>query len=169
MNFPINKFNLTLKNADLPLEYSALQKTGTFSGTISVIHLTSNSPLLGMISNMASPLGFLGAGNMKMADSGIRPTDFNLKQGKIYYQHMKMVLTSFGLDFSGWVGLNNQIDQDVSITGAGLTVPIPLAITGTTSSPQLKLSGKPLKNVGKNIGNVLKKSGGSLIKNLFGN
>ncbi len=163
------QFNLTLKTADLPLEYSALRKTGTFSGTISVIHLTSNSPLLGMIGNMASPLGFLGGGNMKMADSGIRPTDFNLKQGKIYYQHMKMVLTSFGLDFSGWVGLDNQIDQDLSITGAGLSVPIPLAITGTTSSPKLKLSGKPLKNIGKNIGNVIKKSGGSLIKNFFGN
>ena len=162
------QFNLRLKHADMPLEYSVLKKTGTFEGSINVIHLTSDSPLLGMIGNLAKPMGFLGNGSIKLSDSGIRTTNFNLKNGKVFYQHMKMVLTSFGLDFSGWVGLDNQVNQDVSITGAGMTVPVPLAITGTTYRPRLKLSGKPLKNIGKDVGNVLKKTGGNLLKNLFG-
>ena len=162
------QLNLKMISASIPLQYAALQKVGTFDGTISIIHLSSNSPLLGMISNLVKPLGMFGNGSMKMADSGIRPTEFHLKNGKVYYQHMKMVLTSFGLDFSGWVGLNNEVNQDVGITGAGLTVPIPLAITGTTQNPKLKLSGKPLQNIGKNLGNVIKKSGGNILNNLFG-
>ena len=100
---------------------------------------------------------------MSVADSGIRPTNFKLVQGRIEYQHLKMVLTSFGLDLSGWVALDNTLHMDVEITGAGLSVPIPLAIDGTTSQPKLKLSAKPLKQIGNTI-----KQLPNLLNNIFG-
>ncbi|MHB1234012.1 MAG: hypothetical protein ACYCZQ_15720, partial [Burkholderiales bacterium] len=102
---------------------------------------------------------------MAMKDSGIRPTAFNLKQGKIYYQNLQVLLASFGVDFSGWVGLDQTLHQDVNVTGAGITLPIPLSIDGTTSKPQLHLSAKPLKNIGNDIGNTLKNAP-NIINNL---
>ncbi len=160
--------NLSLNNADIPLSSAQLKETGTMAGTVSATHVTSDSPLYSLIAGL-NPQHFLqmsGNGQAKLSDSGIRPTNFHLQQGKVYYKHMKVVLVSMGVDFSGWVALNNTLDVDVSVTGGGLAVPLPLKITGTTSKPHLKLTGKPLKNIGKDIGNTIKNAGG-LLKGFF--
>ncbi|NNM84985.1 MAG: hypothetical protein HKL96_04400 [Phycisphaerales bacterium] len=157
--------NLQLQKLSLPLQQAALKKDGTLQGTVSMTHLTTQSPLFGMIGSAIKPLTMLQGGNMRVADSGIRPTNFKLVQGRIDYQHLKMVLTSFGLDLSGWVALDNTLHMDVAITGAGLSVPIPLAIDGTTSQPKLKLklSAKPLKQIGNTV-----KQLPNLLNNIFG-
>ena len=155
--------NLQLQKLSLPLQQAALKKDGTLEGTVSMTHLTTQSPLFSMIGSTIKPLTMLQGGNMSVADSGIRPTNFKLVQGRIEYQHLKMVLTSFGLDLSGWVALDNSLHMDVEITGAGLSVPIPLAIDGTTSQPKLKLSAKPLKQIGNTI-----KQLPNLLNNIFG-
>jgi hypothetical protein len=162
--------NLQLQNAALPLDFAQLKKTGTLSGTVSATHITSNSPLFSLIGNSMGPLLSNGGSGMAMKDSGIRPTAFNLKQGKIYYQNLQVLLVSFGMEFSGWVGLDQTLHQDVNVTGAGITLPIPLSIDGTTSKPQLHLSAKPLKNIGNDIGNTIKNAPNiiSNLHNLFG-
>jgi hypothetical protein len=155
--------NLSLNNADIPLSSARLKEVGTLAGTVSATHVTSDSPLYSLIAGL-NPQHFLqlSGGQARLSDSGIRPTNFHLQAGKVYYKHMKVVLASMGMDFSGWVALDNTLDVDVSVTGGGLAVPLPLKITGTTSQPHLKLSGKPLKNIGKDIGNTLKNAGGLL-------
>ena len=162
--------NLQLQNAALPLNFAQLKQTGTLAGTVSATHITSDSPLFTLIGNSMGPLVSNGGSGMVMKDSGIRPTAFNLKQGKIYYQNLQVLLVSFGMEFSGWVGLDQTLHQDVNITGAGITLPIPLSIDGTTSKPQLHLSAKPLKNIGNDIGNTLKNAPGIIhnLNNLFG-
>jgi hypothetical protein len=160
--------NLSLNQADIPLSSARLKEVGTLAGTVSATHVSSDSPLYSLIAGL-NPQHFFnvsGGGQARLSDSGIRPTDFHLQGGKVYYQHMKVVLVSMGVDFSGWVALNNTLDVDVSATGGGLAVPLPLKITGTTAHPHLKLTGKPLKNIGKDIGNTLKHAGG-LLKGLF--
>ncbi len=162
--------NLQLQNANVPLNSAQLKKTGTLTGTVSATHITSDSPLFALISNSMGPLTGNGGSGMAMNDSGIRPTNFNLKQGKIYYQNLQLLLVSVGMTFSGWVGLDQTLHQDVSVSGAGITMPIPLSIDGTTSKPQLHLSAKPLKNIGNDIGNTLKKAPNILnnLHSLFG-
>lgn len=159
--------NLSLKNADIPLSSQRLKQVGTLAGTVSATHVSSDSPLYSLIASL-NPQHFLNmsGGQAKLSDSGIRPTNFHLKAGKVYYKDMKVVLVSMGVDFSGWVALNNTLDVDVSVTGGGLAVPLPLKITGTTAKPHLKLTGKPLKNIGKDIGNTIKNAGG-LLKGFF--
>ncbi len=152
--------NLSLQNASLPLSMAQMKKTGTASGTVSITHLTTNAPFAGQISALAAPLG----ANVAIADSGIRPTAFTLKAGRVSYQNMKLVLVSFGMDLSGWVGLNKQMNIDVNITGGGLTLPIPLKLTGSTSAPKMQLSSHPLKN----IGNTIKTQIPGLLKGIFG-
>jgi hypothetical protein len=159
--------NLQLRNANVPLNSAQLKKTGTLTGTVSATHITSNSPLFALIGNSMGPLVSNGSSGMAMKDSGIRPTNFDLKQGKIYYQNLQLLLVSFGMTFSGWVGLDQSLHQDVSISGAGISLPIPLSIDGTTSKPQLHLSAKPLKNIGNDIGNTLKNAP-NIINNLHG-
>ncbi len=148
--------NVQLQKAALPLAYAQLKKTGTLTGTISATHITSDSPLFSLIGRSMGPLVSSGGSGLAMKDSGIRPTMFDLKNGKIYYQNLQILLVSFGMDFSGWVGLDQTVHQDVNVTGAGITLPIPLSIDGTTSKPQLHLSAKPLKNIGHDLGNTLK-------------
>ena len=157
--------NLQLQNANLPLDSAELKKSGTLAGTVSATHITSDSPLFSLIGRSMGPLISNGGSGMAMKDSGIRPTAFNLKQGKIYYQNLQVLLASFGVDFSGWMGLDQTLHQDVNVTGAGITLPIPLSIDGTTSKPQLHLSAKPLKNIGNDIGNTLKNAP-NIINNL---
>ena len=157
--------NLQLQNADLPLEYAQFKKTGTLTGTVSATHVTSDSPLFAMITHSMGPLVRTGGTGLEMQDSGIRPTVFNLKDGKIYYQNLQVLLATFGMTFSGWVGLDQTLNQDVNVSGAGVTLPIPLTIDGTTSKPQFHLSAKPLKNIGKDIGNTLKNAP-NIINNL---
>lgn len=152
--------NMSLKSADLPLASAAMKKTGTAVGTVSVTHLTTNAPFVSQISVLSGPLG----GNINIADSGIRPTQFVLKNGRVSYKDMKMVLASFGLDLGGWVSLNNQMNVDLSITGGGLTLPIPLKLSGSTASPQIKLTSHPLKSIGKGIKGQVK----GLLHGLFG-
>ncbi len=159
--------NVQLQKASLPLAYAQLKKTGTLTGSVSATHITSDSPLFSLIGKSMGPLTSNGGSGMAMKDSGIRPTTFDLKQGKIYYQDLKVLLVSFGMDFSGWVGLDQSVHQDVNVTGAGITLPIPLSIDGTTSKPQLHLSAKPLKNIGHDLGNTLKNAP-NIINNLHG-
>ncbi len=162
--------NLQLQKATLPLAFAQLKKTGTLTGTVSATHISSDSPLFSMIGSSMGPLISNGGSGMVMKDSGIRPTTFDLKKGKIYYQNLQVLLVSFGMDFSGWVGLDQSLHQDVNITGAGITLPIPLSIDGTTSKPQLHLSAKPLKNIGNDLGNTLKNAPGIInnLHSLFG-
>jgi len=152
--------NMSLKNANLPLASAVLKKSGTAVGTLSVTHLTTNAPFMSQVSALAGPLG----GNVRIADSGIRPTDFVLKNGRVSYHDMKLVLASFGLDLSGWVSLANQMNVDLNITGGGLTLPIPLKLTGSTASPQVKLTSHPLKSIGKGIKGQVK----GLLHGIFG-
>ena len=152
--------NMSLQSADIPLSSVAMKKSGTAIGTVSITHLTTNAPFVGQISALSGPLG----GNISIADSGIRPTQFVLKNGRVSYKDMKLVLASFGLDLSGWVGLNNQMNVDMNITGGGLTLPIPLKLAGTTASPQIKLTSHPLKSIGKGIKGQVK----GLLHGLFG-
>lgn len=159
--------NLQLQNANLPLEYAQLKTTGTLTGTVSATHITSDSPLFALIGRSMGPLVSNGGSGMALQDSGIRPTTFDLKQGKVYYQNLNVLLASFGVDFSGWVGLDQTLNQDVSVSGAGITLPIPLNIDGTTSKPHLHLSAKPLKNLGSDLGNTLKNAP-TIINNLKG-
>ncbi|MGC9260587.1 MAG: hypothetical protein ACP5I8_11010 [Phycisphaerae bacterium] len=159
--------NLQLQNANLPLEFTQLKKTGTLTGTVSATHITSDSPLFALITRSMGPFASTNGGSLALKDSGIRPTTFNLRNGKIYYQNLKMLLASFGMAFSGWVGLDQTLHQDVNISGAGVTVPIPLSIDGTTSKPKLHLSAKPLKNLGSDLGNTIKNAP-TIINNLKG-
>ena len=152
--------NMSLKNANIPLASSAMKKSGTALGTVSITHLTTNAPFVGQVSALAGPLG----GNINIADSGIRPTQFTLKNGRVSYKNMKLVLASFGLDMGGWVSLDNQMNVDLNITGGGLTLPIPLKLAGSTSSPQIKLTSHPLKSIGKGIKGQVK----GLLHGLFG-
>ncbi len=152
--------NMSLKNAYIPLASSAMKKNGTALGTVSITHLTTNAPFVGQVSALAGPLG----GNISIADSGIRPTQFALKNGRVSYKNMKLVLSSFGLDMGGWVSLDNQMNVDLNITGGGLTLPIPLKLAGSTSSPQIKLTSHPLKSIGKGIKGQVK----GLLHGLFG-
>ncbi|MGC8559194.1 MAG: hypothetical protein ACP5O1_00780 [Phycisphaerae bacterium] len=152
--------NMSLHSADIPLSSVAMKKSGTAVGTVSITHLTTNAPFVGQVSALSGPLG----GNISIADSGIRPTQFVLKNGRVSYNNMKLVLASFGLDLSGWVGLNNQMNVDMNITGGGLTLPIPLKLAGTTASPQIKLTSHPLKSIGKGIKGQVK----GLLHGLFG-
>ncbi len=143
--------SMTLQNAHIPLQSQALQQTGTLAGTFSITHLTTNSPLYGLIGNLVQPLGTLNGSNLQMRDSGIRKTSFHLAQGKLYYQNLNVLMASYGMDFSGWVAMNRQLNVQVGVSGQGLTLPIPLAISGTTDKPKVHLSGKPLKNIGRTL------------------
>ncbi len=159
--------NMQLQKATVPLAYAQLKKTGTLTGTISATHISSDSPLFALIGRSMGPLVSNGGSGMAMKDSGIRPTKFDLKAGKIYYQDLQVLLVSYGVDFSGWVGLDQTVHQNVNVTGQGITIPIPLSIDGTTSKPQLHLSAKPLKNIGHDLGNTLKNAP-NIINNLHG-
>ncbi len=152
--------NMSLQNASLPLSSAAMNKTGTAAGTVSVTYLTTNAPFVAQVSALAGPLG----GNVSIADSGIRPTAFVLKNGLVSYKNMMLVLASYGLDLSGWVSLDNQMDVDLSITGGGLTLPIPLKLVGSTGSPHIKLTSQPLKSIGKGIKGQVK----NLLHGFFG-
>lgn len=152
--------NMSLQNANLPLASSAMKKTGTALGTVSITHLTTNAPFVEQVSALAGPLG----GTISIADSGIRPTQFVLKSGRVSYEDMKLVLASFGLDMGGWVSLDNQMNVDLNITGGGLTLPIPLKLVGNISSPQIKLTSQPLKSIGKEIKGQVK----GLLNGFFG-
>ncbi len=159
--------NLQLQKANLPLVFAQLNKTGTLTGTVSATHITSDSPLFALITSSMGPFASANGSSLALKDSGIRPTTFNLRNGKIYYQNLKLLLASFGMAFSGWVGLDQTLHQDVNVSGAGITVPVPLSIEGTTSKPKLHLSAKPLQNIGHDLGNTLKNAP-TIINNLKG-
>ncbi len=149
--------NVRVGRAQIPLRYKTLNQTGTLTGTVSITHLSSNSPLFALIGRSVAPLGVLTGQHLRLVDSGIRPTRFDLVRGKIHYRNMQLVLASFGMNFSGWVALDRRLRMDVNVTGAGLTLPVPLAIGGTTTAPTLQLSGKPLRNIGRQLPNLLNK------------
>jgi hypothetical protein len=149
--------NVRVDKAQIPFQYKTLNQTGTLTGTVSITHLSSNSPLFALIGRSVAPLGVLTGQRLRLVDSGIRPTKFDLTRGKIHYRNMQLVLTSFGMNFSGWVALDRRLRMDVSVTGAGLTLPVPLAIGGTTTAPKLHLSSRPLRNIGRGLPNLLNK------------
>ena len=152
--------NMSLQSANIPLESAAMKKSGTAIGTVSITHLTTNAPFVSQVSALTGPLG----GSISIADSGIRPTQFVLKNGRVSYQNMQLVLASFGLDLSGWVGLDNQMNVDLNVTGGGLTLPIPLKLAGTTTAPKIKLTSHPLKSIGNGIKGQVK----GILHGLFG-
>jgi hypothetical protein len=147
--------NLQIQQAYLPLDFDELKKDGTTNGTVSITNMSTNSPIFAAISGLTNPLGgFSGNNNVQLANSGISPTNFQLKHGKVHYQNMQVTLSTFGMELTGWVALDTTMHMDVSVMGGGITVPIPLAIDGTTSKPKVKLSGKPLKNIGNTLQQV---------------
>ncbi|HTV48476.1 MAG TPA: hypothetical protein VMG59_08525 [Phycisphaerae bacterium] len=147
--------NLQIQQAYLPLEYKALKKDGTLNGTVSIDKLSSNSPIFSIINHLIHPLGLVSGGTVQLSNSGISPTNFELKNGKVSYQNMQVTLSTFGLELTGWVALDDTMHMDVSATGVGIVLPIPLAIDGTTSQPKVKLSAQSLRKSIEQVPNIL--------------
>ncbi len=158
------QINIKVDQANIPLDFEELKKSGTLNGVLNVNNLQSDAPIFSQISDILKPLSFFKKLNLNMDGSNINNVTFVLKDGKVSYDNLQIALATAGMIFSGSVGLDKSLDMNVKITAAGLNLPIPLGMKGTITKPELALTDK---NILKGLGDI-PKAGSNLINGLFG-
>lgn len=137
--------NVVLKSARIPLDYQAFLKSGTADATLSIKGFSSSSPLYEKIAANLGPLLKITQTTLRAPTQDIAGVDISLKDGKIAYDKFPLNLGRLNLAFGGNVGLDeNRLNISVLVNHKDLPVPIPLAIGGTVSKPEFKLSDKAI-------------------------
>jgi len=157
--------NIHLNSVNMPLNAEAFNTTATLYGSLNVKDLTTEAGLFSEIGKILGPI-HLNKTPFAIKGGNIPDVTFALENGKVTYQDLRLGAPVANLTFSGSVGLDNSLAMNMQVGLAGVGVPVPIAIKGTTAHPQLTLSGKLPAINPENIGKSLQGAPKSL-ENLF--
>ncbi|MEI8195455.1 MAG: hypothetical protein WCI73_06065, partial [Phycisphaerae bacterium] len=149
---------IQLQSARLPLNSEEMKKSGLLNGLFGIRNLSTNAPIFETLTSSipvlkAGNLGGLlggssGTGGLGIKDQNIENVAFNLKDGKIGYEHLPLGFGSVTLDFSGLVGLDKTLAMNLVVSAKQIQIPIPVGISGTVSEPKLSMA---KQDVGKTL------------------
>ena len=148
------QLNVTLNDAFIPLDSDAFKTKGATSGTLNISNLTTNAPVFSQLLAAIAPLVKVTQTNILNIRGGSIPNaPFALANGKVTYENLSLGTATQSIRFSGSVGLDKSLTMSVQVTASGITIPMPIGLSGTTSDPKLSLA--PIGNSTQNLGNSL--------------
>ncbi len=148
------QLNVSLNDAFFPLDSDAFKTKGATSGTLNISNLTTNAPVFSQLLSAIGPLVKITQNNIFNIRGGNIPNaPFALANGKVTYENLTLGTATQSIRFSGSVGLDQSLTMNVQVNAAGLNIPIPIGLSGTTANPKLSLA--PMGNTPQNLGNTL--------------
>jgi len=160
------QLNIQVAEAYIPLDSVAYKTKGTFAGSLNISNLTTDAPFLQDITKNLGPVIKMTQPDLLSIKGGNIPdVPFNLKDGKVSYTNLRLGTNKVNLTFSGSVGLDTSLAMNMELTAQKINIPIPIALKGTTSKPELTITGTPGLGNGspEDIGKTLQKEGPALL------
>ena len=146
------QLNVTLNDAFIPLDSDAFKTKGATSGTLNISNLSTSAPVFSQLLAALGPIAKISQTDIfNIHGATIPNTPFALANGKFTYQNLTLGTAKESIQFSGSVGLDQSLAMNVQINAAGLNIPIPVGITGTTTAPKLSIDTSNPQNLGNTI------------------
>ncbi|MGN6366863.1 MAG: hypothetical protein ACTHN5_01100 [Phycisphaerae bacterium] len=153
------ELNVSLNGAFIPLNADAFKQKAATAGALNISNLSTNAPFFSQLLTALGPIAKITQPDiLNIRGANIPNTPFNLANGKVSYQNLTLGTAKQSIQFSGSVGLDKSLAMNVQIAASGLTIPIPVGLSGTTTSPQLSINANPLnadKNNPQNLNNTI--------------
>lgn len=125
--------------ASLPLSKEGFTERGELLGQLEIHNLDSDSGGLQAIAQSLNPVAALSSlGNVEVKSQDMT-VPFQLEDGRVQFENLRMQAGPLNLSFSGSVGVDGTIDADSHVDAAGIGVPAKIDIGGTVKQPEIQL------------------------------
>lgn len=144
--------NVTLLDANIPLDAAAIKARGTLKGSLRIDNLSTNAPIFGQIFQQLGPVFKITQPDLLAIHGGQIPeTPFALSQGKITYQNLTIHSNDIDIVLGGAVGIDQSLAMNMNVKTKAANIAVPVGLKGTTTKPELAISGDALKQTIQNV------------------
>jgi hypothetical protein len=144
--------NVSLADANIPLDAAAVKARGTLDGSLRIDNLTTNAPIFSEILEQLGPVFKITQPDALAIRGGQIPeTPFALKEGKVTYENLTIHSNDVDILLGGAVGLDQSLAMNMSLKTRAANIAVPVGLRGTTSKPELAVSKDALKNTIQNV------------------
>jgi hypothetical protein len=144
--------NVTLLDAAIPLDAVAIKSRGTLDGSLRIDNLSTSAPIFSQLFQQLGPVFKITQPDALAIRGGQIPeTPFALKDGKITYQNLTIHSNDVDIVIGGAVGLDQSLAMNMTVKTKAANIAVPVGLKGTTTKPELAVSGDALKQTIQNV------------------
>ena len=135
-----------------PLDPALLKSNGVLNGSLRIDNLSTNAPVFTQLLEQLGPIAKITQPDILAIRGGQIPeTPFVLKDGKITYQNLTIHSNDVDIVLGGAVGLDQSLAMNMTVKTKAANIAVPVGLKGTTTKPELAVSGDALKQTIQNV------------------